>query len=131
MMSDQDTLTWNSEHERTLRALTVDENGPGTILREISADADQRGWGNISELIGREGDKVVSIPLPRIDIPRFRFGERTFRQWQELGHDRGSRVADPRFAAPGRDDYSLRSSSPALAMGFRAFDVSTVGPRTR
>ena len=28
------------------------------------------------ELIGREGGKTVSIPVPQIDIPRFRFGER-------------------------------------------------------
>jgi uncharacterized protein len=28
------------------------------------------------ELIGREGGKTVSVPLPRIDIPRFRFGDR-------------------------------------------------------
>jgi len=28
------------------------------------------------ELLGREGKKTVSIPLPRIDIPRFRFGDR-------------------------------------------------------
>lgn len=26
------------------------------------------------ELIGRQGDEVVSIPVPRIEIPRFRFG---------------------------------------------------------
>ncbi len=29
------------------------------------------------ELIGKEGDKFVSIPLPQIDIPRFRFGDRS------------------------------------------------------
>jgi len=28
------------------------------------------------ELIGKEGDKLVSIPLPQIDIPHFRFGDR-------------------------------------------------------
>jgi len=28
------------------------------------------------ELIGREGDKTVSIPVPRIDIPRLRYGDR-------------------------------------------------------
>ncbi|MDD5306606.1 MAG: DUF444 family protein [Deltaproteobacteria bacterium] len=28
------------------------------------------------ELIGREGGKTVSVPVPQIDIPRFRFGER-------------------------------------------------------
>ena len=28
------------------------------------------------ELIGREGDKTVSIPVPRIDIPRLKYGDR-------------------------------------------------------
>jgi uncharacterized sporulation protein YeaH/YhbH (DUF444 family) len=28
------------------------------------------------ELIGRQGDKQVSIPVPQIDIPRFKFGRR-------------------------------------------------------
>lgn len=28
------------------------------------------------ELIGKRGDEIVSIPLPRIDIPRFRYGSR-------------------------------------------------------
>jgi hypothetical protein len=29
------------------------------------------------ELIGKEGDKIVSIPVPRIDIPRLRYGDRS------------------------------------------------------
>jgi len=62
---------------------------------------------------------------------RFRFGRLTFGQWQKTGHDRGSRIADPRFVAPGRDDYALRPASPALTLGFQPFDVSAVGPRPR
>ena len=27
------------------------------------------------EMIGRKGKDLISIPLPQIDIPRFRFGE--------------------------------------------------------
>jgi uncharacterized sporulation protein YeaH/YhbH (DUF444 family) len=42
----------------------------GRIRREL------RRFISKGELIGREGEKVVSIPLPRIDIPRFKFGER-------------------------------------------------------
>jgi uncharacterized sporulation protein YeaH/YhbH (DUF444 family) len=26
------------------------------------------------ELIGRKGDRTVSIPMPQIDVPRFHFG---------------------------------------------------------
>ena len=28
------------------------------------------------ELLGRKGKEIVSIPIPQIDIPRFRFGDR-------------------------------------------------------
>jgi parallel beta-helix repeat protein len=54
---------------------------------------------------------------------------RTLEAWQSQGYDTQSRVADPRFADPGRDDYSLRADSPALPMGFTPIDLTTVGPR--
>ena len=39
--------------------------------------------------------------------------------WQEkYGQDRGSAVADPRFADPENYDFTLRPDSPALSMGF-------------
>ena len=28
------------------------------------------------ELFGRKGKDIVSIPIPRIDIPRFKFGDK-------------------------------------------------------
>ncbi len=36
---------------------------------------DLRRYMGSDELIGRQGDKVVSIPLPEIHIPRFRYGK--------------------------------------------------------
>jgi uncharacterized protein len=42
----------------------------GRVRRELK-DYISRG-----ELIGEEGDKPVSIPIPRIDIPRFKHGQR-------------------------------------------------------
>lgn len=35
---------------------------------------DLRRYLSSSELIGRQGDRVVSVPVPSIDLPRFRFG---------------------------------------------------------
>jgi uncharacterized sporulation protein YeaH/YhbH (DUF444 family) len=51
------------------------------------------------ELLGREGKKVVSIPLPRIDIPRFRFGE---RQQGGVGQGEGE-PGDPLSEAEGEE----------------------------
>ena len=60
---------------------------------------------------------------------QFRFGERTFRQWQQEGLDRSSLIADPGFVAPEQDDFRLKEGSPALKVGFRPFDLTNVGPR--
>ena len=42
-------------------------------------------------MIGRQGKRVVSIPLPQIDIPRFRFGA---KQAGGVGQGEGD-VGDP------------------------------------
>jgi len=51
--------------------------------------------------------------------------------WQALGLDRHSLAADPRFVDVKRRDLALDASSPAFALGFRAIDLSDVGPRPR
>lgn len=37
--------------------------------------ADLRKYLSTSELIGRRGDQAVSVPVPQIELPRFRFGD--------------------------------------------------------
>ncbi len=57
------------------------------------------------------------------------FDAASFTQWQQRGHDLHSRIADPLLANPDSGNMSLRSDSPALAMGFKPIDVSRCGPR--
>ena len=57
------------------------------------------------------------------------FGGKSFEEWQALGFDRHSLIADPCFVDPANDDFRLQESTPALAIGFRPFDLSGVGPR--
>jgi hypothetical protein len=59
----------------------------------------------------------------------FDFAGRTLKQWQALGQDLHSLVADPHFANPRAGDFSLQPGSPALSIGFKPFDLSRVGPR--
>ncbi len=49
------------------------------------------------ELIGRQGKHLVSIPIPQIEIPRFRFG---WREAGGVGQGEGE-VGDPLEGAPG------------------------------
>jgi len=41
----------------------------GRVRREL------RRYMSSGELIGRQGDKTVAIPLPKIGIPRLRYGD--------------------------------------------------------
>jgi parallel beta-helix repeat protein len=57
------------------------------------------------------------------------FSGRTFAEWQQLGQDKESVIADPLFVNPGSYDFTLRPESPALKLGFQPIDLRNVGPR--
>jgi parallel beta-helix repeat protein len=65
------------------------------------------------------------------DPARMDFAGGTWAQWQARGHDRRSVIADPGFENAKARDFRLRADSPALKLGFRPIDISTVGPRNR
>ena len=59
-----------------------------------------------------------------------RFAGKTFADWRASGHDEGSIIADPLFRNPANFDFRVRDDSPALKLGFKQIDMTTVGPRT-
>lgn len=67
-----------------------------------------------------KGQDLKIIGLPGVD---------TFEDWQKLGYDTHSIVADPLFVDPEKNDYTLRPESPAFKMGFKPIDLSRVGLR--
>ncbi len=58
---------------------------------------------------------------------RLRFYRRSLAEWQALGLDRNSRIADPRFVDVGAHDFALQPDSPVLELGFQPLDISRVG----
>ncbi len=57
------------------------------------------------------------------------FGTRSLAEWQKLGQDHHSLIADPSFVDPEKGDFRMRPGSPATKTGFEPWDVSAVGPR--
>jgi Right handed beta helix region/GH141 insertion domain len=59
------------------------------------------------------------------------FSKWAFKDWQARGQDLHSLMANPLFVDPERGVFTLERGSPALTMGFKPIDVSTVGPKGR
>jgi len=57
----------------------------------------------------------------------FDFAGRSLTDWQKAGHETGSIIADPKFADPKADDFTLAADSPAIKLGFKPFDYSKAG----
>lgn len=55
------------------------------------------------------------------------FAGLTFQDWQKLGKDMNSKIADPLFINPDQDNFALQDDSPALSLGFKPFDASKAG----
>ncbi|MBI1248989.1 right-handed parallel beta-helix repeat-containing protein [bacterium] len=55
------------------------------------------------------------------------FEGKSLAEWQKLGHEQGSIVADPKFADPQHFNFTLAKDSPALKLGFKPFSTDDVG----
>lgn len=59
------------------------------------------------------------------------FAGRTWDQWHQAGEDLHSQITDPHFVNPRQGDFRLTPESDVAAIGFKPFDLSTVGSRSQ
>lgn len=53
----------------------------------------------------------------------------TWDQWKQGGCDAHSKLADPLFVDPSKEDYRVKDGSPALTLGFKNFPMDSFGVR--
>lgn len=116
------------------------------VLASVRTSPAHVGSANLSEDLRFERNVVLSKSAPplsgdvtgahfsadrntyfRLDSGPVLFGKETFAQWQRRGQDLSSVIADP-LVQISADRFSIDRASPALALGFQAIDVSSVGP---
>ena len=62
----------------------------------------------------------------RTKTPQF-YGNHSFAEWQKLGRDKHSIMADPLFVNPEQFDFRFKNTSVAKKIGFKPFDYSKAG----
>ena len=87
---------------------------------------------NVFDLAGAELHNTASvygaIKVPE-SSPRPNKDPLSLEEWQRLGYDHHSIVADPMFEDPANGNFKLKPGSPALKLGFRQIDTSKIGIR--
>ena len=73
------------------------------------------------------GDWDVNLYWHTAGPDALRFFRRTFGEWQAVGLDQHSRIADPQFVNAVGHDFRLKRGSPASDLGLRGFEIRKVG----
>ena len=65
------------------------------------------------------------------EAAKISFSGATVAQWKARGHDTNSSVADPLFVDAAKRDFRFQPGSPAVRLGFKPINLSTVGVRAK
>ena len=112
---------WNMPDNRFLRNIVYD-------TKPYSAAFDVQGE---NSLPSESDNNVIYNTGGRTPIVRNSSkGEvNSWEVWLKRGYEKNSLIADPLFKDPANHDYTLLPDSPALKLGFKQIDISTVGLR--
>ncbi len=108
-------------------------NGTPVFIGGYPGILDQRNFYSDVNLLWDASGEVQVAANVRTDAEARQLLDRVFslEEWQAMGFDRHSMVADPCFADLEARDFTLAEDSPAWALGFEPIDLSDVGPRPK
>ncbi len=78
------------------------------------------------EMIGRKGKDLVSIPIPQIDIPRFRFGDKQRGGVGQGSGDPGDPVAGDGEKQPGKGEAGRDAGDHALEVDVTLDELAAI-----
>jgi parallel beta-helix repeat protein len=87
--------------------------------------------GNFLRVLGDSDYNLFFAPAGGRQVVLWPTGKLALPSWKNMGYDGHSRVADPLFVDPAKDDYRLKPESPALTLGFQPIDATQIGPRRK
>ncbi len=96
-------------------------DGTPLYLAGYATDAKKPAFASDTNLLWNTKGAIIAIEEQGKPLP--------LAQWQAMGLDAHSIVADPHFADPARGDFHLAPDSPAASIGFKPFEPSQAGPR--
>ena len=106
-----------SRGNRFVRNIIYYKNESAALLRARSTEGIQ------------ECDYNIYFPANKQSLKLIGVADESWEQWQQMGFDEHSLIADPLFVDPDNNDYRLQPDSPAHRMGFQAIPFEQIGPR--
>ena len=88
---------------------------------------DLRKYLSTSELLGRQGKNAISIPIPQIELPRFRFGQNDGQGVGQGGGEDGRPTDGEGEEGEGAGSAGDQAGAHLLAVGF-ASHLTVDGP---
>lgn len=79
-------------------------------------------WSNAGKVLGAQNRFPSRVYEPNEAVM-------SWEEWEALGNDQHSIIADPGFKDAANGDFSLPDDSPALKIGFKPFPLGQTGPR--